>query len=53
MAIEVIGAGFGRPCTRSLKAAMKILGYTQCWHTVEVFGHPEQMPKCRPDTGST
>ena len=44
MSIEVIGAGFGRTGTRSLKEALEMLGYTSCYHMVEVFEHPEHLP---------
>jgi hypothetical protein len=33
--IEVIGAGFGRTGTCSLKAALEILGYDPCYHMIE------------------
>jgi hypothetical protein len=41
MTIQVIGAGFGRTGTFSLKAALEQLGFGPCYHMVEVFGHPE------------
>jgi len=41
MALEVIGAGFGRTGTRSLQIALQQLGYQQCYHMVEVFQHPD------------
>jgi hypothetical protein len=44
MSIEVIGAGFGRTGTRSLKDALEMLGYDACYHMVEVFEHPEHLP---------
>src|SRR5688572_2410884 len=34
--IEVIGAGFGRTGTSSLKKALEILGYDPCYHMSEV-----------------
>jgi hypothetical protein len=37
MPIEVIGAGFGRTGTLSLKAALEALGFSKCYHMVEVF----------------
>ena len=40
MALEVVGAGFGRTGTRSLKAALQILGFTKCYHMDEVFQNP-------------
>lgn len=36
MALEVIGAGFGRTGTLSTKAALEVLGYKPCYHYVEV-----------------
>jgi hypothetical protein len=32
MTIDVIGAGFGRTGTLSLKAALELLGFEPCWH---------------------
>lgn len=39
--MEIIGAGFGRTGTMSLKEALEELGFGPCYHMVEVFGHPE------------
>jgi hypothetical protein len=39
MGLKVIGAGFGRTGTLSLKAALEILGFAPCYHMVEVFTH--------------
>ena len=36
MALEVIGAGFGRTGTTSLKAALEQLGFSKCHHMEEV-----------------
>lgn len=44
MALQVIGAGFGRTGTLSLKLALEMLGYDKCYHMVEVFEHPEDAP---------
>src|SRR4051812_1473786 len=41
MMIRVIGAGFGRTGTLSLKAALEMLGFGPCYHMSEVFAHPE------------
>lgn len=38
--MQVIGAGFGRTGTTSLKAALETLGFGPCYHMVEVFQHP-------------
>jgi hypothetical protein len=43
MALEVIGAGFGRTGTTSLKIALEHLGYLRCHHMQEVFRRPEQI----------
>lgn len=45
MALEIIGSGFGRTGTRSLKDALEILGFGPCHHMDEVLDHPEQVPK--------
>jgi len=37
MSIQIIGAGLGRTGTLSLKAALEELGFTKCYHMVEVF----------------
>ncbi len=41
MSISVIGAGFGRTGTLSLKMALEMLGLGPCYHMTEVFAHPE------------
>ena len=40
--IEVIGAGFGRTATASLKQALEVLGFGPCDHMHENFDHPER-----------
>ena len=42
MALRVIGAGFGRTGTNSLKLALEQLGFTPCHHMFEVREKPEQ-----------
>jgi hypothetical protein len=42
--MKVIGAGFGRTGTLSLKQALETLGFGPCYHMTEVFGHPEHAP---------
>lgn len=37
----MIGAGFGRTGTMSLKVALETLGFGPCYHMMEVFSHPE------------
>lgn len=39
MALSVIGAGFGRTGTLSLKGALETLGFGPCYHMVEVIQH--------------
>ncbi len=41
MSLDVIGAGFGRTGTASLKAALETLGFTKCYHMFEFMEHPE------------
>lgn len=43
MTLSVIGSGFGRTGTMSLKDALEQLGFGPCHHMEEVFGHPEQV----------
>lgn len=43
MALQVIGAGFGRTGTLSLKMALEQLGFSPTYHMIEVFEHPEHM----------
>lgn len=43
--LKIIGAGFGRTGTLSLKAALEELGFGPCYHMVEVFGHPEDFAR--------
>jgi Sulfotransferase domain len=40
MSLKIIGAGFGRTGTHSLKIALETLGFAPCYHMVEVFSHP-------------
>ena len=47
MALQVVGAGFGRTGTLSLKHALQMLGFGPCYHMVEVFAHPEHVPMWR------
>jgi len=41
--MKVIGAGFGRTGTMSLKGALEELGFGPCYHMTELFGHPEHV----------
>jgi hypothetical protein len=42
MTLEVIGAGFGRTGTLSLKVALEQLGLGPCYHMLEVLGTPDR-----------
>ena len=44
MPLSVIGAGFGRTGTLSLKLALEQLGFGPCYHMVEVLKRPEALP---------
>jgi hypothetical protein len=44
MALKVIGAGFGRTGTLSLKLALEMLGFGPCYHMLELIQHPEYVP---------
>jgi hypothetical protein len=41
MTLAVVGAGFGRTGTLSLKAALELLGFAPCYHMVEVARLPK------------
>jgi Sulfotransferase domain len=43
MALQVVGAGFGRTGTLSLKSALEMLGFGPCYHMMEVFPRPEHV----------
>tara|TARA_R110002072_G_scaffold89232_6_gene200027 strand:+ start:19063 stop:19692 length:630 start_codon:yes stop_codon:yes gene_type:complete len=43
MTLKVIGAGFGRTGTLSLKIALEKLGFNPCHHMMEVFGKPDHI----------
>lgn len=38
--LKIIGAGFGRTGTLSMKVALEELGFGPCYHMREVFSHP-------------
>lgn len=40
--MEIIGAGFGRTGTESMKHALEILGFNPCYHMYEVIPHKER-----------
>ena len=43
MPLHVVGAGFGRTGTNSLKVALEMLGFGLCHHMFEVRDRPEQI----------
>ena len=43
MMLEVIGTGFGRTGTNSLKLALEQLGFGPCHHMYEIRDNPEQL----------
>jgi hypothetical protein len=45
MSLEVIGAGFGRTGTMSIKVALEQHGYGPCYHMIELFEHPEPVDR--------
>lgn len=44
MPLEIIGAGFGRTGTSSLKAALEHLGFGPCHHVYEIRDNPALLP---------
>ena len=44
MGLSIIGAGYGRTGTMSLKLALEELGIGPCHHMEEVFANPPQVP---------
>ena len=47
MTLSVIGAGFGRTGTMSLKLALERLGFDKCYHMMEVFANPPHIEQWR------
>ena len=41
--LAVIGAGFGRTGTLSLKTALDEIGFSPCEHMTEIFGDPARI----------
>lgn len=39
--MQIIGAGFGRTGTTSMKKALEMLGFDPCYHMREVFSNPD------------
>ena len=44
MPLSVIGSGFGRTGTKSLKAALERLGFGPCHHMHEIITNPDRVP---------
>src|SRR5687768_4747018 len=44
MGLKVVGAGLGRTGTHSLKEALERLLGGPCYHMIEVFGRPDDIP---------
>ena len=47
MALQVIGTGFGRTGTESMREALNILGFGPCHHMWEIVEKPEQKERWR------
>lgn len=47
MALQVIGAGFGRTGTDSMREALNLLGFGPCHHMFEVTEHPVMKARWR------
>lgn len=45
MTIQIIGAGFGRTGTASLKVGVEKLGFTKCYHSESLGEHPDHGPQ--------
>ena len=43
MSLEIIGAGFGRTGTMSLKLALEVLGFERCYHMTDVIKGPPKI----------
>ena len=43
MPLKIVGAGFGRTGTLSLKNALEKIGFGPCYHMMEVFPRPEHV----------
>ena len=47
MILKVIGAGFGRTGTESMKRALEMLGFGPCYHMYEVLPHQDRVKMWR------
>ena len=43
MTLEIVGAGFGRTGTDSLREALTILGFGPCHHMYEIRDNPDRL----------
>ena len=43
MSVRILGAGFGRTGTNSLKDALELLGFGPCYHMYEVAKNPSHV----------
>lgn len=43
MALKIIGSGFGRTGTHSLKIALETLGFSKCYHMENLLNHPSDI----------
>ena len=48
MPLRIVGTGFGRTGTNSLKLALEFLGFGPCHHMFEVRSNPDQLPFWQP-----
>jgi hypothetical protein len=53
MSLAVIGAGWSRTGTFSLRKALELLGFGPCYHMHEVFPHPEHHASWRSAAAGT
>lgn len=43
--LKLIGVGFGRTGTISLRSALEAIGYGPCYHMKELYDRPERLPR--------
>jgi len=43
--LKLIGVGFGRTGTVSLRSALETIGYGPCYHMKELYDRPERLPR--------
>ena len=44
MSLQVIGSGFGRTGTMTMKQVLEKLGFGPCHHMIEIIENPQQLP---------